>query len=185
MKNNFRAAARFVIINKNNEILIVRQKNNWAIPWWWIDFGESIFEAISREAFEELWVKAKAEKIVFIQDFLWKWKWEDTQMMEYFCSIKNNKDFENIIETYKSASHSFELIEVKWCSLDDFPEDFLPSCLVEVLARYFKNKEEFSCEYVSGIEKYKIINEKTIQKIFLRIYTRTCISFICFWVVYY
>jgi hypothetical protein len=32
MSQKFRLAGRFVIINEKNEILIVRQKNNWAIP---------------------------------------------------------------------------------------------------------------------------------------------------------
>jgi hypothetical protein len=91
------------------------------------------------------------EKIIFIQDFIPHHKEKPKHCLEYFCSIKNNNDFENIEKTYKKASHSYELLDVKWFKIDDFPENFKPKALKKVLKKYLKNKENFSCEYITGL----------------------------------
>lgn len=151
MTNQFRAAARLIVVNNKNEVLIVRMNNHWAIPWWWIDHGEKVNDCLMRESFEELWVKAKFDKVLFIQDYLWDVKWEQKHCLEYFCSIKNNADFLNVETEYKKASHSFELKEVKFCKLEDFPSNFMPKALPEILNKYILNKDNFSCEYISWL----------------------------------
>jgi len=152
MKENFRNATRLVVINEKNEILIVKMWKLWGIPWGGIDFGESIEKALERESVEELGVKAIADKIIFIQDYSCMRKWELTHFFEYFWIIKNNKDFENTVETYKNSSHAFELSEVKFCKVNDLPETFMPKAFPKVIEKYIENKEKFSCEYVSWFD---------------------------------
>ncbi len=151
MSKKFRAAGRFVIVNDKNEILLVEQKNNWAIPGGWIDFWENLYEVIQREAEEELGIKAQMDKIVFIQDFISSHKEKPKHCLEYFCSLKNNSDFENVEKTYKTATHSFELKDVKYFSIDNFPENFKPKAFKKTLEKYLKDKQNFSCEYISGL----------------------------------
>jgi ADP-ribose pyrophosphatase YjhB (NUDIX family) len=38
MAKKFRVAGRFIVINDKNKILLVKQKNNWAIPGGGVDF---------------------------------------------------------------------------------------------------------------------------------------------------
>ncbi len=151
MKKLFRPTARFIVINKKQEILVVLQKHNWAIPWGGIDFWENICDAISRESFEELWIKAECDKFIFVQDFLKNRKGKDMHLFDFFWTIKNNKDFENVENTYKNSEYAYELRDVKWFKLEDFPKDFKPKALKKVLKKYLKDKKNFSCKYISGI----------------------------------
>gem|GEM_PF-6358676 len=88
------------------------------------------------------------DKVIFIQDFIAKKKKKKKHCLEYFCSIKNNKDFENILATYKNSTHAYELLDAKWSSINNFPENFLPKNLPKILKKYFENKKTFSCEYI-------------------------------------
>ena len=151
MTKEFRAAARLCVFNDNNELLIVRMNNYWWIPWWGIDYWENISDCLNRESIEELWVKAIFGKVLFLQDYLWDVKWEDKHCLEYFCSVENNSDFEWVETTYTNATHSDELKDVKFCSLDELPQKFMPKWLDEVLKKYVINKENFSCEYLAWL----------------------------------
>jgi len=148
---NTRNATRFVILNDKNELLIVNMWNVWAIPWWWIEFGETILKALERESVEELWIKAIADKLIFIQDYVADRKWISTHFFEYFWTVKNNQDFYDVLDTYKNSSHAFELVDIKWCKLEDLPKDFKPTAFPKILKAYLENKDCFSCEYVSWI----------------------------------
>ncbi len=151
MTNRFRIAARLIIVNDNDEVLIVKMWKQWAIPGGWLDYGEKISDCLNRESLEELWVEAVFDKIIFLQDYIWKVKWKERHCLEYFCTVKNNSDFLDVETQYKKASHAFELQKVQFTKLENFPEKFMPKALPEVLKRYITNKENFSCEYVSGL----------------------------------
>jgi len=153
MKENFRNASRLVVLNEKNELLIVHMWKVWGIPWGWIDFWETILEALERESIEELWIKAEGDKLIFIQDYTDTRKWKYTHFFEYFWTIKNNNDYKNVLETYKNSSHAFELLEIKWCSLDNLPENFMPKAFPKVLKKYLENKNTFTCEYVTWMLK--------------------------------
>ncbi len=151
MKKKFRLAWRFIILNEKDEILLVKQKNNWAIPGGGIDFWEDLISTIARESKEELWIEAQMDKIIFMQDFISCKNEKLKHHFEVFCTIKNNKDFENVIKTYKNSSHSYELRDAKWFSIDNFPENFLPIKLKEVLKNFLKDKNNFCVKYHSAI----------------------------------
>jgi len=153
MKNIFRPAARFVVINDQNEILLVQHEKHWAIPGWWIDFWENIFDAIFRESEEELGIWAQADKLIFLQDYTGERKWKRTHFMEYFWTIKNNKDFINVKKTYLEATHAFEIRDVEFFKIEDFPANFMPKAFMEVCKSYIKNKENFWVKYIPWTNK--------------------------------
>ncbi|MEA3304967.1 MAG: NUDIX hydrolase, partial [Patescibacteria group bacterium] len=121
----FRPAGRPVIFNQQGLVLITKMKDLWAIPGGGLDWGESLATNIARESFEELGVQADIDQIIFIQDYLAEKPPLGWHHLEYFYSIKNNEDFENILETYQTASHTHELDELMWCDIDSFPENFM------------------------------------------------------------
>jgi hypothetical protein len=82
-----------------------------------------------------------------MQDFISTKK--NKHCFEFFCTIKNNKDFEDVEKTYKEASHSYELKKIKWVRIEDFPENFKPKKFKKVLKNFLKDKESFFCEYIS------------------------------------
>ena len=75
--------------------------------------------------------------------------WEEKHCLEYFCSVKNNSDFDWVESTYKNATHCDELKDVKFCALSDLPSDFMPKWLDKVLQEYLDNRDNFSCKYIS------------------------------------
>ena len=98
MQRYFRPAARLVILNEENEILLVRHKRYWALPGWGIDIWESIETALNRESIEELNTPAQMDQIIFIQDYLDERREWKIHALEYFCTVKNTKDFENVVQ---------------------------------------------------------------------------------------
>ena len=150
----FRTTWRVIIINKLDQFLLVKMWEVWAIPGGWIDFAESIPQAIARESLEELNIEAVYDKILFIQDYVWERKWMDTHFVEFFCVIKNNTDFSNAIEATKEASHGHELKDIWRYGIDEFPQEFLPSKLIDVLKEYLWDRDSFQTQYISDISKY-------------------------------
>jgi hypothetical protein len=81
--------------------------------------------------------------VLFIQDFLIEFHDMQTNnhSLEYFCTIKNNKDFFDVVDTYHNSSHAHELKDLNWFSLDELPEDTRPLNFFPVLKEYLKNPE--------------------------------------------
>ncbi len=152
MQRYFRPASRLVIINNKNQILLARHKRYWALPGGWIDIWESIETALNRESIEELNVAAQMDKIIFIQDYLDERKEWKIHSLEYFCTLKNNSDFENVVNTWKDSSHAFELEDLSWFDVNNFPDKFMPVAFPKVIKEYIENKNNFPTKYISWIE---------------------------------
>lgn len=152
MQRYFRPAARLVILNEKNEILLVRHKRYWALPGWGIDIWESIETALNRESIEELNTPAQMDQIIFIQDYLDERREWKIHALEYFCTVKNTQDFENVLQNSQGASHSFEYVEIAWFDVNNFPEKFMPIAFPEVIKNYIENKNNFPTKYITWIK---------------------------------
>lgn len=153
MDKIFRPSVRFILL-KDNKILLCKMWKVWWLPWWWIDWWETFQEAFERESKEELWIKAVLDEVIFIQDFLWSKSWRDNiHFLEYFCTVKNNDDFKEVINTYKNSSHAFELQDLDWFDLDDLPDTIMPKTFIPVLKDFISNINSFRTKYISWIIK--------------------------------
>jgi ADP-ribose pyrophosphatase YjhB (NUDIX family) len=154
MNKKFRNAARLVIIN-DWKLLLCKMWKVWWLPGWWIEWWETIKWALERESIEELWIKAKFDNIIFIQDYLsWFKKWnEGKHFTEFFCSIKNNNDFKDVTSTYLKSSHAFEIQDLEWFDVSNIPEEMMPKSFMPTLKTYLNNKNSWKSflNYISWI----------------------------------
>jgi len=150
MEKIFRPAVRMIIL-KDNKLLLCKMWKVWGLPGWWIDWWEKLEESLKRESVEELWEKAILDKIIFIQDFIWSKSWRNNvHFLEYFCTIKNNKDFYDILNTYKNSSHAHELQDLQWFSLNKIPYSMMPKTFIPVLDDFI-NGVYSKLKYISWI----------------------------------
>lgn len=81
-----RQVVRAFVKDKDWNFLLVRHtwKNMWVLPWWWIEWEETLYQAIKRELKEELNIKIK---------IIWNKMWLTTKSIlreypSYICSYK-------------------------------------------------------------------------------------------------
>ncbi len=104
-----------------DKILLVKHKWNdfYALPWWKVDPWEKSKTAIKRELFEELWVKWKIWKMLFVHEFSYEKNrfWEEwvKNNIEFFFEVENWKDF--IWWVWDFAE--IELDDIKWFKITD------------------------------------------------------------------
>ncbi len=150
MEKIFRPAVRMVIL-KDEKLLLCKMWKIWWLPGWWIKWWEQLYEAFKRESIEELWIKATLDNIIFTQDFIWSKIWKDNiHFLEYFCTVKNNEEFALVLDTYRNSSHSYELQDLQWFSLEEIPETMMPQAFIPVLSSYLRDKLS-KTKYISGI----------------------------------
>lgn len=152
MEKIFRPTSRLVVL-KDKKILLCKMWNCWGLPGGGLDWGESIQTALNRESIEELWIPAVFDKVVFMQDFLVKFhdKQTDNHALEYFCTVKNNSDYFDAVDTYHNSSHAHELKDLNWFWLDEIPADMKPQEFLAVLKQYLENPENTQGVYNSWI----------------------------------
>lgn len=119
------------IIMYEEKVLLVENNSScaWTLPWGKVDPGETLVEALERELYEELHVRAKIGKITHIHDRLRPGK----ARMEHFSIIDNPEDFVDV--DFSVASHDFELVQWKWYPIDEIGVDVKPWFLREDLLR--------------------------------------------------
>lgn len=121
-------AVRGIIIH-DGKILLVENNSSfaWTLPWGKVDAGETLMEALERELYEELHVRAKVGKITHVHDRLRPGK----ARVEHFFLIENPEDFVDV--DFSQASHDFELLGWNRCPIDSIDVDVRPWFLVDDL----------------------------------------------------
>lgn len=127
------------VIMYEGKVLLVENNSSfaWTLPWGKVDAEETLVEALERELYEELHVRAQVGKITHIHDWLRPGK----ARMEHFFVIDNPEDFWDV--DFAGASHEFELVQWKWSPIDAIDVDVKPWFLREDLHRIDELQGEY------------------------------------------
>ncbi|HSX34625.1 MAG TPA: NUDIX domain-containing protein [Candidatus Saccharimonadales bacterium] len=115
--NSRRVAVRAVILHEG-KVLCVKLKpyrgkatgdavNYWCTPGGGVDLGEPLIPALEREVIEELGVRPKVGKLLYIQQF----SYNDMEQLEFFFEVTNGQDYLNI-DLEKTTHGALEIAEV-------------------------------------------------------------------------
>lgn len=122
-REKFLSAVYLIIKNEKNEILLQRRQGTklWsgflALPAGHIDEGENAYEAVIREAKEELGIIISKENI--IDSFIVNRR--NKSLMPYFDVYFEIDNYDGIIDI-KEPEKCSELI---WCDIKNLPEDMI------------------------------------------------------------
>lgn len=116
---NRRVNLRAIIVNQKGELFCQKLKSShalpsnefWCTPGGGINFGESLYEGLTREMIEETGIKPEIGNLLFIQQFMDG----DREQLEFFFHVINHADYETIC--LSDTSHGD--IEVAECGFID------------------------------------------------------------------
>jgi len=100
------------IINKKGEMLLVRSPKwhgLYSIPGGHVEFGESIFKAVKREAYEEVGLRVKPIKLFMIQEVIKPAQFYDRKRHFIFFDVLCKPLSENVRIDNK------EITDYMWC----------------------------------------------------------------------
>jgi ADP-ribose pyrophosphatase YjhB (NUDIX family) len=102
-------AVRGIVINSKNELLVVSENDDrWHLPGGWVEIRENALPACEREVHEEVGMVVKAEKIVYVSEYLqkpYKQFTEFVQKFDLYCVCKIIGD-ENINHDWKDPDNN-------------------------------------------------------------------------------
>jgi len=78
-----------IIEKENGDIVLIERKNfpyGWALPGGFVDPGESLADAVRREAMEETSLQIKVQEIFHVYSKPWRDPRGDTVSVVYFCT---------------------------------------------------------------------------------------------------
>lgn len=115
------------IIYSGGKLLAVKHKTSsggeaeyWAIPGGGLDPHESLHDGVRREIMEELGVKARVGKLLFMQQFPSTRK-DFSEELELFFHIENPEDFSKL--DFMTTSHGAD--ELARCEFIDSKAEFV------------------------------------------------------------
>src|SRR3989339_250568 len=113
--NKLSITVRGIILHDDKFLLVKMPHNNfYCLPGGKLDFNEGIEECLERELVEELGIKPKIGRLLYVNNFILK---GTEQCLDFIFEVKNGKDYldlENVNRT-----HAFELSEICWKSRDE------------------------------------------------------------------
>lgn len=132
------------IIVHNDKLLVVKNSRGseyYALPGGHLDPGESPVECIERELEEELGIRGKVGRLLYVYTFTQ----EDKASVEFLFEITNGEDF--LTHESQIKTHAHELSEVRWI---DSSEELL--LLPQEIHTHFKKGSLFLNEtrFING-----------------------------------
>lgn len=126
-----RIAVRGVIVH-DNKLLCVRLKNYgdaiagdyWCLPGGTVEDGETLIPALERELSEELAIKARIGKLLYVNEF----HLNEKDHLEFFFEITNPEDFLSL-DLSKASHAAEEITEVSF--IDTRSYHILPKMLTQ------------------------------------------------------
>lgn len=115
-KELWRQVVKMIIIDDDGKIAVshAASSNNYSLPWWWVDDGDSFYDAVHREAIEETWTAVKIlYELPKIHEYLKK---RDRHQLVYgfLCKTVGEKGEPEFVE-----SEILDGFSVQWISLEE------------------------------------------------------------------
>jgi 8-oxo-dGTP pyrophosphatase MutT (NUDIX family) len=133
-----RINVRGIAVDDKGYIFAVKHRDNntngesdfWAIPGGGLDATESLNDGLVREFEEELGIKPKIGRLLFMQQFIFTHRdGSQSEKMELFFHVTNTSEFQSDIDL-ASTSHGHELARVAF--IDPTNSDILPDFLQRI-----------------------------------------------------
>lgn len=138
-----RITVRGIVADDKGNIFAVKHRDGnangesdfWAISGGGLDIGESVEDGLVREFEEELGIKPKVGRLLFMQQFITlHGNGSQSEKMELFFHVTNTSDFQRNINLAET-SHGHELARVAF--IDPAVSDILPDFLQNVDIRNY------------------------------------------------
>jgi ADP-ribose pyrophosphatase YjhB (NUDIX family) len=140
----FAVTVRALIIDQG-ELFVVKHSpafDFFALPGGKLEVGEYVTDALERELFEELGVKAQIGHLMIIND----WVSPDDHRVEFFFWIRNAADYRHAQRD--KATHAFEIVDALFTDPAKGEVKILPSFLSERFADMVRLGEGFPTELI-------------------------------------
>lgn len=119
----------YAVIVENNRMLMVRTNNDkWYFPGGGANVGESLQEALKREAREELGVEVEVGELLYADDMIYFHEpaGKAAHLIRLFYECRPlTREFH-----FQNAEERDDFLAIDWVALDNLnPREFLPSTL--------------------------------------------------------
>lgn len=119
----------YAVIVENNQILMVRTNNDkWYFPGGGANVGESLHDALKREAREELGVEVEVGELLYADDMIYYHEpaAKAAHLIRLFYKCRPlTREFH-----FQDAEERDDFLAIDWVALDNLnPSEFLPSTL--------------------------------------------------------
>lgn len=135
MDNTYQLVVR-ALIEVDGKLLLVKHtadSNYWALPGGRVDYGENILDALRRELKEELNLEPKIGRLLYV----YQWRREMIERVEFFFHIQNSDDFSTV--KLGDGSHSLEeLADLGFYFPDEI--NLLPTFIAEDFSELLTSK---------------------------------------------
>jgi 8-oxo-dGTP pyrophosphatase MutT (NUDIX family) len=113
-KFNFRVGA---IIIDNGRLLMAKdeKENHYYSVGGRVQMGESTFEAVERESFEETGLRFQVDRLAFVQENFFKLKDEHFHEIGFYYLMKSRTDIEKIPASFKEGE---QIETLHWLPID-------------------------------------------------------------------
>ena len=118
-------------IIQNGKILLAMKKRGfgvWLYNWFWwkLEKGETVEQAMIREANEEIWINILEQEKIWVLNFIFEWKEDWNQSVNVFFI---NKFSWNIEESEEMKPYWFELDKIPYDKMWEDDKNWLPEVL--------------------------------------------------------
>jgi len=115
---SFRPSVYGVLINENQEVLMIKHKGKYCFPGGGVEISEKIYDALSREVFEETGLRIVSGEILECDDSFFLVPYENKPvhsiLMFYCCTFKQGKiKNDNVDEFEKEYAEKAEWISIE------------------------------------------------------------------------
>jgi 8-oxo-dGTP diphosphatase len=125
---------------RNGKVLLVNSKYDdgeyYLFPGGGVEFGETIEEGAVRETFEETGFKVKIDKLIHINEFIYKEDWNKRSITVFFLASPEEEFLENI------SNDGGKIKNIEWVEISKLKDlDIRPSILSKIL---MESKRDFN-----------------------------------------